>query len=223
MAKVRACAVPALDLAAFAGQPAVIGLDIGTTASMTVAAFVFRTLDATTSVVLHGFIPAEGLTERIHRDRVPYDLWIHNGHVETTPGPIVQFEAVRAYIRSVAARVQIQAISYDDWGAVALAQGLEADGFTVVKVEQSPKGLAAACRELERLIAERTLQYASPLFEAHAANAMIRTTDAGMMPGKASETQRIDALSATLTALAHLIATPAPSESVYNTRGILTV
>jgi hypothetical protein len=52
---------------------------------------------------------------------------------------------------------------------------------------------------------------------------MIRTTDAGMMPGKASETQRIDALSAALTALAHLIATPAPSESVYNTRGILIV
>jgi phage terminase large subunit-like protein len=109
-------------------------------------------------------------------------------------------------------------------GATALAQSLEADGIApVVKIDQSPKGLTAACREFERLVAEGQLRYASPLLEAHCANATIRATDAGMMPGKASDTQRIDALSALLTALAYLIATPAPSESVYNTRGLLTV
>ena len=59
--------------------------------------------------------------------------------------------------------------------------------------------------------------------EAHCANAMVRVTDAGMMPQKASDTQRIDALSATLTALAHVIATPPEPASVYDTRGILTV
>ena len=52
---------------------------------------------------------------------------------------------------------------------------------------------------------------------------MVRVTDAGMMPTKASDTQRIDALSATLTALAHLIASPAPPESVYNERGLLAL
>ena len=62
-----------------------------------------------------------------------------------------------------------------------------------------------------------------PLLEAHAANATIRVTDAGMMPGKASDTQRIDALSATLTALAHVIATPPEPPSVYDTRGLLVV
>ena len=223
MQKVRACAVPSLDLAAFAGQSSVVGVDIGTTESLTVVAVVIRAPDGTTTAFVHGFIPEENLPDRIHRDRVPYDVWIREGHVSTTTGPIVQLDAVRDYIRGLAARVRIEAISYDDWGAVALAQGLEADGFTVVKIDQSPKGLTAACRELERLIAERTLRYASPLLETHAANATIRVTDAGTMPGKASDTQRIDALSATLTALAHLIATPPEPPSVYTTRGILVV
>jgi phage terminase large subunit-like protein len=223
MQKVRACAVPSLDLAAFSGQSGVVGIDIGTTESLTVVAVVIRAPDGTTTAFVHGFIPEENLPDRIHRDRVPYDVWIREGHVSTTPGPIVQLDAVRDYIRGLAARARIEAISYDDWGAVALAQGLEADGFTVVKIDQSPKGLTAACREFERLIAERALRYASPLLEAHAANATIRVTDAGAMPQKASDTQRIDALSATLTALAHLIATPPEPPSVYERRGILAL
>ena len=52
---------------------------------------------------------------------------------------------------------------------------------------------------------------------------MVRVTDAGMMPTKASDRQRIDALSATLTALAHMGATPPEPASVYETRGLLTV
>ena len=42
MAKVRACAVPPLDLAAFAGQSCIVGIDIGATESLTVVALVFR-------------------------------------------------------------------------------------------------------------------------------------------------------------------------------------
>lgn len=225
MAKLRECATPSLDLAAFQGQACYLGLDIGTTESMTVCALCFRDSDGTTTVFVHGFIPEDHLADRIRRDRVPYDVWIRAGHVSVTPGPIVQLDAVRAYIRDVGSRVKVQAVAYDDWGAVSLAQSLEADGFTVVKVEQSPRGLSAACRELERLIAERKLRYASPVFAAHAANAMARLTEGGdMMPTKASDTARIDALSATLTALARAIMTPPPAfRSVYEDRGLLVV
>jgi phage terminase large subunit-like protein len=223
MGKVRTCAVPSLELGAFAGQPCVIGVDIGTTESLTVVALVFRGPDGITTVAVHGFMGADLLLERAHRDRMPYPTWVEAGHLTLTPGPIVQLEHVRAYLKDVATWATVQVVAYDDWGAVSLAQSLEADGFTVVKVDQSPKGLTAACREFERLVAEGQLRYASPLLEAHCANAMVRVTDAGMMPQKASDTQRIDALSATLTALAHVIATPPEPASVYDTRGILTV
>jgi phage terminase large subunit-like protein len=213
MAKVRACAVPALDLRAVAGQPCVIGIDIGTTESLTVVALAFRGPDGITTVAVHGFLGSDFLLDRAQRDRLPYPAWVEAGHLETTPGPIVQLERVRAYIRDVATWATVHAVAYDDWGAVSLAQSLEADGFTVVKIDQSPKGLTAACRELERLVAEGQLRYASPLLDAHCANAMVRVTDAGMMPQKASDTQRIDALSATLTALAHALMAPPPVDN----------
>src|SRR4029453_1709951 len=99
----------------------------------------------------------------------------------------------------------------------------EAEGFVCVKIDQSPRGLTGACREWERLIAERKLQYgACPLLEAHVARTRIRVTDHGMLPVKMAETSRIDAASACLTALAHVLMTPPEPPSVYTERGILT-
>jgi phage terminase large subunit-like protein len=218
---VRASAAPGLDLADFAGQSGILGIDLGTTESMTVVVLLFRD-DTTTSVFVHGFLPGDHVLTLAARDRLPYDAWVRAGHLTITPGPIVDLGAVREYVRGLAERVAIQAMAYDDWGATAFAQQLEADGLTAVKIDQSPKGLAAACRELERLLAEGRLRVAaSPLFEAHCANAVARLTRAGaefMMPGKSSDTQRIDALSATLTALAAAILTPPALVSVYDER-----
>ncbi len=214
MTKLRACYRPDLDLGDFAGQPCVLGLDLGATESMTVIALVFRT-DHDATVFVHGFLPGDNVQALAMRDKVPYDVWQRDGHLTITPGSIVNLDAVRAYIRDVAGKVQIQACGYDDWGAVALAQQIEMDGIVPVKIDQSPRGLAAACRELERLIAEGRLQYSSPIFEAHAGNAVARLVGAdAMMPAKASDTQRIDALSATLTALAHAITMPPPGPPV---------
>ena len=222
MTKVRACHRPDLDLGDFAGQPCVLGLDLGATESMTVVALVFRNDDAVT-VFVHGFLPGDNVQALVTRDHVPYDVWQREGHLTVTLGSIVDLDAVRTYIRALAPRVQIQAVAYDDWGATAFAQQIETDGIMPVKIDQSPRGLAAACRELERLIAEGRLQYSSPIFEANAGNAVARLVGAdAMMPAKASDTQRIDALSATLTALAHAIASPRnvepPASDYYATR-----
>jgi phage terminase large subunit-like protein len=214
MVKVRACYRPDLDVGDFAGQPCVLGLDLGATESMTVVALVFRT-DQDVAVFVHGFLPGDNVEALVKRDRVPYDQWRREGHLTITPGSIVNLDAVRSYIRDVALNLNLSACAYDDWAAVALAQQIEADGIVPVKIDQSPRGLAAACRELERLIAEGRLRYASPIFEAHAGNAVARLVGAdAMMPAKASDTQRIDALSATLTALAHAITLPPPGPPV---------
>jgi hypothetical protein len=55
------------------------------------------------------------------------------------------------------------------------------------------------------------------------ARTRVRVTEAGMLPVKMAETARIDAVSASLTALAHLLVTPPEPASVYETRGILVV
>ena len=119
--------------------------------------------------------------------------------MELTPGSIVQMDRVRAFVRELARHVTIAAVAYDDWGAVSFAQALEADGLVCVKIDQSPKGLTGACREWERLVAERKLRYgACPLLEAHVARTRVRVTEHGMLPVKMAETARIDAVSASL-------------------------
>jgi phage terminase large subunit-like protein len=218
---VRAATGSGITLADFAGSPCMVGIDLGTTESMTVVALLARD-DTTTSVFVHAFLPGEHVLSLAARDKQPYDLWVREGHLSITPGPIVDLETVRAYIRGLASKASVQALAYDDWGATAFAQQLETDGLAAIKIDQSPKGLAAACRELERLLAEGRLRVAtSPLFEAHCANAVARLSRSDaefMMPAKASDTQRIDALSAVLTALAGALLVPPAPVSVYDLR-----
>ena len=141
-----------------------------------------------------------------------------------TPGPTVQMERVRAYVRELARARHRSRRSPTTTGArVSFAQSLEADGFVVVKIDQSPKGLTGACREWERLVAERKLQYgACPLLEAHVARTRIRVTDAGMMPAKTAETRaHRRALRDADGARACCSRRRRSLPSVYNTRGLL--
>jgi phage terminase large subunit-like protein len=84
LTKVRACARTALELSAVAGQPCVVGLDIGTTESLTVVALVFRAADGGTTIAVHGFMGADALLERAQRDKLPYAAWHEAGHLTVT-------------------------------------------------------------------------------------------------------------------------------------------
>ena len=66
MAAFRECAAPALDVAAFAGQSVVLGLDIGATTSMTVVAMLHRAADETTPGA-RARLPPGGAARGAHR------------------------------------------------------------------------------------------------------------------------------------------------------------
>ena len=65
------------------GKEVYVGVDLSKRIDLTAVSWIFPIGDKF-YVRSHGFLPKETLAEKRHTDRVPYDLWIEEGHLTAT-------------------------------------------------------------------------------------------------------------------------------------------
>lgn len=208
------------------GRPCYTGLDLSSTSDMCAQANLFPPLESGElwKVVMRYFIPGDNVRQRIERDRVPYDVWIREGHVIATPGNSVDYDYIEASVRADAGKFQVRELAYDRFFAGQLVTHLQAEGLTVVPVGQGFVSMAAPCRELERLVMSRQLAHGGhPVLRWNVSNVAAAQDPAGnLKPDKSKSTERIDGVSAILTALARAIVQPS-LVSVYDERGVIEI
>jgi len=148
------------------------------------------------------WLPADGLAEKARTDRVPYDVWASQGHLQTTPGAAIQYEFVAEHLRGVFDRCDVQAIAFDRWGMKHLKPWLVKAGFTDQELErfidfgQGFASMSPALRELEAMLLSRKLRHgAHPVLTMCAANAVTTGDPAGNRKlDKQKATGRIDGM-----------------------------
>ena len=141
---------------------------------------------------------------RVTRDRVPYDEWARRGYLTATPGPVVDYEAVRALLHTWRERFDLRIVAFDPWNATDLVNRLEKiDGFVCAKIRQGKASLSAPSKALERAILERTLRHdGHPVLRWNVGNVAVDIDNAGnIQPSKAKSTERIDGVSALVNAI----------------------
>ncbi len=206
------------------GRITYAGLDLAS--SNDIAAFVEvaptddpRTFD----VYPHFFIPADNISERVSKDRVPYDSWVRDGLVTATPGNVIDFESIRATIQRQGDDHQIKEIAFDRWGATQISQQLTDDGFTMVGFGQGFASLSAPTKELLTLVSSGGLRHGgNPVLEWMASNMVVREDPAGnIKPDKSKSREKIDGMVALIMALDRALRHNEKS-SVYESRGVLS-
>jgi phage terminase large subunit-like protein len=143
MSKWRKCFVETSKTPDLTSLPCYVGVDLSSTTDLTSVGFVF--LNGEKFIVRgHSFIPEEKLKERIKTDKMPFDLWVKQKWISTTPGEAVDYNFVEKYIIDCRDKYgwNIQEVCYDEWNASQLAQNLESDGFIPVKIIQGLKTLS---------------------------------------------------------------------------------
>ena len=200
-----ACRAP-VDVDALAGRRCYVGLDLSTTTDLTAAVAVFPDADGGDgfTVLPHFFVPADRIQQRVTRDRVPYDEWARRDLLETTPGPVVDYDAVRALLNVWADRFDVRMVAFDPWNATDLTTRLEKlDGLVCVKMRQGKATLSAPSKALEKAILERTLRHdGHPILRWNVSNASVDIDAAGnIQPSKKRSTERIDGVYALVMAL----------------------
>lgn len=178
--------------------------------------------------------PLEGLKDRAHKDRAPYDQWVNDGYITATPGATVDYDYVAKQTKAITKGLRIEAIAFDRWRIDDFKKALaplekdipEKQRLNLVQHGQGFKDMAPSIDALEaELLNGRVAHGNHPVLTMCAANAVVvyDPTNARKFEKKKS-TGRIDALVAMSMAfgIAGRLAEEA-QECPYDERGILTL
>lgn len=94
-------------------------------------------------LIQHIWTPGETLLERAHRDRAPYDVWVQQGWLKTTPGTSIDLAVIRDTLTEARKQFDIEAIGFDPWHAAGIQAELLRDGWAETQVLDVPQTFAS--------------------------------------------------------------------------------
>lgn len=181
----------------FGDAPVWAGLDLSSRTDLTALVLVAKIMDQY-HVVPYFWTPEDGLMDRARRDRSPYDTWVKQGYMYTTPGGTVDYEYVAQDILSITQGLNLQTIAYDRWRIDILKKEFERLGVELPLSDfgQGYKDISPALEHLEaELINGRVHHGNHPTLTMCAANAVVAKDPAGNRKlDKFKATGRIDGM-----------------------------
>lgn len=195
------------------GLPCFAGLDLSSKSDVTALVLWVPHDDGPVDILAYFWVPETAVVER-SRAGVPYDVWVREGFMFECDGNVIDYDAIRDFIRDeIAPRFEVAEIGYDQWSATQLALQLQAEGATVVPVSQTFSGLNEACKEVESRVSARTFRHGGhPVLRWMMSNVTVeRDATNRMRPSKTKSQEKIDGISAMCDAAARAILAPTDS------------
>jgi phage terminase large subunit-like protein len=147
------------------------------------------------------WLPGEGLAEKSRKDRVPYDLWAKQGHLNTTPGRAIEYEFVAEAMRGLFDRCDIQKVAFDRALFEHLKPWLIKANFSDDEIEkfvpygQGTLSMTPALRALEVKLLGKQLRHGNhPILEMCAKNAKVIGDSGARKFDKKHQRGRIDGM-----------------------------
>ena len=161
------CTDTSLKVGQFAEEPCAIGLDLATKTDIACEAKLFwrdrdeLVGDATKKVrhyylFLESFLPEAAA--RASRNS-QYSGWVADGHIRTTPGDVLDFDAVRRQVLLDAREHDVRAVGFDPWNATQLGSELVAEGVPMVELIPNTKNLSGPMKEFAALVLQGRIHH----------------------------------------------------------------
>ncbi len=195
------------------------GFDVGHVSDMTCLALAWR-VDDRVGCRLYSWLPKGALQSKRRTDsqRKFLQALIAAGAIKELPGSVIDYRAVETDLR----RIMPDGcwVGYDRWSAEATAQRLTEAGYECTSVIQSPRGMTAGVREVERLVRGGLLAHGGCPLLRHAASLTRLKSDAAgyVQPDRSDQRDVIDPIVALCMALDMLSRRPDPTKSTNRRR-----
>lgn len=202
------------------------GLDLSSTTDITALVWLFRREDENDwwyDILCRFWIPRENMLERVRRDKVPYDVWVRQGWLQTTPGDVVDYDFIEAQIKKDFENFEVKELAYDRWNATSIINNLMNDGIeNLVPFGQGFASMSAPTKELEMLVLKKKINHGNnPILKWMMSNVAIKKDPAGNIKiDKAKSSEKVDGMVALVMALGRAIVNEEDEKSIYETRGI---
>lgn len=173
------------------------GLDLSATTDLTALVLTFRR-DGVLHVHPFFWMPQDSVHDAARRDKAPYDVWVKQGLLRTTPGCVIDYDFVARDIGEICAGLNVGKIGFDRWRMDRMKGALERMG---VELPLEPFGqgyvsMSPALDALEAdLLGEKVRHGGHPVLAMCAANAVAVPDPAGNRKlDKSKATGRIDGM-----------------------------
>jgi phage terminase large subunit-like protein len=199
------------------------GLDLAATSDLCALCWLFpNDEDGTLDALWRFWTPEDNLEALDKRTAKAASRWVKEGWLTATPGNVADYDWIKAQIRKDRDLFRVRSIGYDPWNASQLTNDLTSERANLVKVRQGFQTMSPVLKETQRLILQGTPQ--KPVLR-HGGNpialwcvdnlAVVMDPAGNVKPDKANSGDKIDGVSALLTAMAEIIARPPRRKSRY--------
>jgi len=199
------------------------GLDLSGRTDLTAFVIIWL-VDGVWQVKPYFWMPKEGVRDRAKRDRAPYDTWVKQGFIETTPGHTVDYEWVASRIGEILSDCHVQGLAFDRWRIDVFKKELDRIGLELplMPYGQGFKDQSPALDALEAAFLNGKIAHGDhPVLKMCAANAVVVKDPAGNRKlDKAKSTGRIDGMAAMANAFGIAASQEPEQPSIYETQGV---
>lgn len=167
------------------GRVAFGAIDLSGSFDLTALTLAFPRDDDGVDLLAEFWTPKDTLFDRAKKDRVPYDLWMNEGHVVATPGRSVDYEFVAQRIAALQQIYDLRKLAFDPYHIKYLERELDRAGITIELVphgqgffrsQTSNLWMPHSIDEAEKLIGEGKLTVIfNPCLRWNVASAVIET------------------------------------------------
>lgn len=207
-----ACARPNIELEAFRGHRATIGLDLST--KVDVGALVAR-VELPDDIELYWprlYVPSAQLKDPNNKNLAHYVGWAEKGWLIATPGDVLDYEFIERDLDMLCALLDVYGVGYDKYQGNYLATRMTAKGVPMFEYGQTVLNFSQPSKEFEASIIRRKLVHpANQAFDWMAGNVCTREDAKGnIFPTKPDKKPhlKIDGLIAAIMAKGLSMANP---------------
>jgi len=173
------------------------GLDLSATTDLTALVLTGRK-DGVVHVHPYFWMPADSVQEASRRDRAPYDVWVKQGLLRTTPGRVIDYGFVARDIGEITSGLDVVKIGFDRWRMDRMQSALDGAGVQL-PLESFGQGYVSMSPALDALesdlLQENVRHGGHPVLAMCAANAVSLPDPAGNRKlDKSKATGRIDGM-----------------------------
>lgn len=218
-----------VDEATLAGRRAFGGLDLAAVSDLTALVWVFPDGPAY-DVLCRFWLPEAAIPKLDASTHKNGSAWVEAGWITTTPGDVTDYDFIEATILADVDTFEVAGVGVDPWNATQLLTKLQAGGVPVETVRQGYQTLSGPLKALDRLVRAGTVKQqlwrhgGNPVLRWMAGNLRPRVDPNGnVAPDKARSIEKIDGISAAVTALSVALAVEPQQDSAYEEQGLEVV
>ena len=212
-----------VDEVKLAGREAYGGLDLAATSDLCALCWLFPDDEnGGFDALWRLWTPEDNVEALDQRTAGAASVWVREGLLVATPGNVADYDYIQLQIERDMDAFDVRSIGFDPWSAVPLTNKLAESEAPMVKVRQGFITMSPPLKELQRLLLKGSLEKpqlrhgGNPAVTWMVDNLAVAMDPAGnVKPDKARSAEKIDAVSALVTALSEAMTREAPVKSAY--------